>query len=57
MFSFSSQPENLDDLKSVLLEFYRKKVDEEAAKIWDDKNLNDEKIEEMLNSHKRLNKE
>jgi hypothetical protein len=32
MFSFSSQPENLDDLKSVLLEFYRKKVDEEAEK-------------------------
>jgi len=53
VFSFSKQPENLEELKSVLLEFYRKKV-EEAAKLWDEKNLSDEKIEEMLNSHKKI---
>jgi hypothetical protein len=53
MFSFSRQEENLKELKSLLLEFYRTKVDEEAVKVWDDKKLSDEKIEAMLYSHKR----
>ncbi len=53
MFAFNSQNLSLEELKSVLLEFYQKKVDEEADKIWDEKNLNDEKLEELLNSHKR----
>ncbi|GHT38226.1 hypothetical protein AGMMS49965_00930 [Bacteroidia bacterium] len=53
MFAFNKQEENLSELKSMLLKFYRAKVDEEAAKVWDDKNLSDEKIEAMLYSHKR----
>jgi hypothetical protein len=36
------------------LNFIEKKVDEEAVKLWDEKNLSDEKIEEMLNSHNRI---
>jgi hypothetical protein len=53
MFAFNRQNLSLEELKSVLLEFYQKKVDEEADKIWDEKNLNDEKLEELLNFHKR----
>jgi len=53
MFAFNRQNLSLEELKSVLLEFYQKKVDEEADKVWDKKNLSDEKLEELLNSHKR----
>ncbi|OAV63610.1 hypothetical protein Barb6_03645 [Bacteroidales bacterium Barb6] len=53
MFSFSKQEKDLKELKSVLLEFYRAKVDKEVAELWESKELNDEKIEEMLHSNKR----
>ncbi|OAV71204.1 hypothetical protein Barb4_00829 [Bacteroidales bacterium Barb4] len=52
MFSFCKQEKDLKELKSVLLEFYRAKVNKEAAELWESKELNDEKIEEMLHYHK-----
>jgi hypothetical protein len=53
MFSFNKQAESLNELKSVLLEFYRRKVDEESAKLWENNELSDDKIEEILYSHNR----
>ncbi|MDR3245117.1 MAG: hypothetical protein LBT50_01640 [Prevotellaceae bacterium] len=52
MSSLGKQPENPEELKLALLDSYRQKVDEEAAKLWEDNNLNDAKIEEMLNSER-----
>ncbi|MDR2362320.1 MAG: hypothetical protein LBD91_06280 [Prevotellaceae bacterium] len=37
------------DIQAMLLDYYRKRVDDEARKI----SLCDEKIEEILNSHYR----
>jgi hypothetical protein len=53
MFSYMKQDEHLKELKSVLLDFYRRKVDEETAKLWLDYNLSNEKIEQMLHAHDR----
>ncbi|GHT69020.1 hypothetical protein FACS189452_09480 [Bacteroidia bacterium] len=54
MFSFNKQESNLTELKSVLLDFYRKKVDEEAELLWKSKNLSNAKMEEMLYAHNRI---
>jgi hypothetical protein len=53
MFSFTRQKENLIELKAILFEYYRKKVDEEAVSLWEKYELDDNKINEMLYSHKR----
>lgn len=53
MFAFNKQVENLTELKALLVEFYRQKVDEESDKIWDEKELTNDKMEELLRSHKR----
>jgi hypothetical protein len=53
MFSFNRRKESLNELKELLFEFYRKKVDKEAAILWEKYELNDTKIEEMLHSHNR----
>ncbi len=53
MFSFNKRKEDLLELKAFLLDFYRKKVDEESANLWDKLDLNDAKIEKMLHTHKR----
>jgi hypothetical protein len=53
MFSYNFREESLVELKSLLFEYYREKVDKEAATLWDKYELNDAKIEEMLHSHNR----
>lgn len=53
MFSLNTQQETLTELKSVLLDFYRKKVDEEGDRLWKSKNLSNAKMEEMLYAHDR----
>ncbi len=53
MFAINKHNISLEELKSVLAEFYQKKVDEEADKIWDEKGLDEKKMEELLKSHKR----
>ena len=42
--------ENLEELKSVLLDFYRKKLDEETDKWWKENNMTTEKFEEMCSN-------
>jgi len=43
----------MQEIESLFLDYIRKKVDCRAEKLWDELNLTDEKIEEMLNSHER----
>ncbi|GHT37249.1 hypothetical protein FACS189435_1850 [Bacteroidia bacterium] len=53
MFSFSMQEETLVELKSVLLDFYRKKVDEETDAFWEEQHLDNARMEEIMNAHNR----
>ena len=43
----------LNELKTVLSNYYAQKVDEESDKLWDEKHLSDESIDELLNMHLR----
>ncbi|GHV11008.1 hypothetical protein FACS1894162_6020 [Bacteroidia bacterium] len=50
MFSFDQQQESLVELKSILFDFYRKKVETEASFLWDKKGLDNTQIEKILHS-------
>ena len=42
--------ESFEELKSVLIDFYRKKVDEETDKWWKENNMTTQKFEEMCSN-------
>jgi len=48
-FSQIRSEEEKADIQALLLDYYRKRVDQQASNIF----LSDEKIEEVLNSHYR----
>lgn len=43
----------MQELKDVLADFYAKRVQEEADRLWDEGTLNGEAIEKMLEEHWR----
>jgi hypothetical protein len=51
MFQHIKDENLLIDLKRVLKDFYSKKVDNLSSKIWEEKELNNEKMDEILNTH------
>jgi hypothetical protein len=53
MFQFNKREESVNELKQVLYEYYRKKVDEESANLDIKYGMTNAKIEEILNSHIR----
>jgi hypothetical protein len=54
LFSYKKTEESLQELKSALLDFYQKKLDEETDKWWQENNMTTEKFEEMFsNIHRR----
>jgi len=54
LFSYKKTEESLQELKSVLLDFYQKKLDEETERWWQENNMTVEKFEEMFsNAHYR----
>ena len=53
MFVHTKSEESLKELKSVLFNYYCKKLDEETDSLWAEGKLNDKVIEEMLNIHER----
>ena len=46
-FAHIKSEESLEELKSVLFDFYRNKLDEETDKWWKENNMTPEKFEEM----------
>ena len=42
-----------EELTSLYLDFLQKKLEEATDKWWEENEMNDEKIEEILNSHYR----
>jgi hypothetical protein len=53
MFARNGDEERLKELKRVWLEHVRKKADEEIEKVWKEKNMSEEMMDEILNTHLR----
>lgn len=53
MLSFSSSESTVDELKRVLFDYYSKRMQTEADKLWDEGVLDDERIEGLLDEHLR----
>jgi hypothetical protein len=52
-FARNGDEERLKELKEVWLEHIRKKVDEEGKRLWVEKNMSEEMMDEILNTHLR----
>ena len=53
IFSYNSDEKSLDELKEVLFNHYCQKVSEEGKKVWKEKNMSNETMQELLNTHFR----
>ena len=51
MFNYCRSDESMEELKNVLSDFYAKKVQIEADRLWNSGELNGEAIERILNEH------
>ena len=49
-FAHIKSAESIDELSSVLFDFYQKKLDEETDKWWQENDMNVEKFEEMCSN-------
>jgi hypothetical protein len=49
-FAHIKSEKSLDELRSVLLDFYQKKLDEETDKWWKENDMTPEKFEEMCSN-------
>ena len=52
-FASVKSEEDRDELTSLYLDFLQRKLDEATDKWWEENEMNDEKLEEILNSHYR----
>lgn len=53
MLSYSNTDESVEELKGVLFEYYSKKAQEEADRLWEVGVLDEEKIDSILHEHLR----
>ena len=56
MFNYCKTEKSMQELMDVLADYYAKKMQEEADRLWDSGELNEEAIERMLNEHWTLPK-
>jgi len=52
-FSTVQTEKERDELTSLYLDYIQRRLDIETNKWWDDNNMTNEKLEEMLNTHNR----
>ena len=53
MFNDCGSEQTVSEMKDVLADFYAKKVQQEADRLWDEGTLNGEAIERILQEHWR----
>ncbi|MDR1347510.1 MAG: hypothetical protein LBJ63_03640 [Prevotellaceae bacterium] len=53
MFARNGDEERLKEVKEVLHNHFCRKVDEEGKRLWVEKNMNEEMMDEILNTHLR----
>jgi len=49
-FAHVKSEESFNELKNVLLDFYKNKLDEETDKWWEENNMTTDKFEEMFSN-------
>jgi len=53
MFSHNRDEASLVELKDVLFNYYCQKVNEEGKRVWKEKNMSNQTMNELLNTHLR----
>lgn len=53
MMSFIKTPEALNDLNKVISDYFVQKADSEMEKMWNDRTLDEKRIEEFRDLHER----
>ena len=53
MVKYCKSEQTVSEMKDVLADFYAKKVQKEADRLWDEGKLNGEAIEQILQEHWR----
>jgi hypothetical protein len=53
MFSHHKDAESLNEMKNVLFHYYAEKAQKEIDRIWDEKGMSNELMEEWKNTHMR----
>ena len=56
MFSFSKSEESLNELQTVLFNYYQNKLKTQTDEFWKKNNLDDAKMEEIMYGHNRFTK-
>ena len=54
MFSFTKREESLQELQSVLFDYYRNKAKSQTDEFWQTNDLNTSKMEEIMYEHNRI---
>ena len=54
MFSYNKDEDSLNELKEALFKYYCQKMDEEGKRIWKEKNMSNEQMHDLLNTHLRM---
>jgi hypothetical protein len=53
LFQYTKDDESLNELKGVLFDFYCKKIEDEADRIWKEKSMSNEMMHDLKNAHFR----
>lgn len=53
VFSFANGEQGLKELRSVLFDYYRKRLKEQTDEFWVNNNLNSANMEEIMYGHNR----
>ena len=53
MFARPMDEQDLTAIKSLLSNYYAQKVDAESEKLWDEKGMSQQSIDDLLNAHLR----
>ena len=53
MFARHMNEQDLTEIKGLLSNYYAQKVDAESDKLWEEKNMNQQSIDDLLNTHLR----
>ena len=53
MFSYNGDEQSLFELKEALFNYYCQKLGEEGKRVWKEKNMSNETMRELLNTHLR----
>jgi len=53
MFSYNRDEESFNELKEVLFNYYCQRINIEGKRLWKEKNMSNEMMYELLNTHLR----